>query len=56
MTDQEDREVRVLRSARVSKAVPREVLVAPWGVVESANGTFVVDDESGRLVTAAFEA
>jgi len=36
-------------------AVPSEVLIAPWGRVESANGTFVVDDESGRLVVAAFE-
>jgi len=35
--------------------VPSEVLIAPWGRVESANGTFVVDDESGRLVVAAFE-
>jgi len=56
VTDREEREVAVLRSAEVGEAVPREVLVAPWGVVESANGTFLVDEESGRLVIAAFEA
>lgn len=56
VTDPEEREVTVLRSAEVSDAVPREVLVAPWGVVESANGTFVVDEEGARLAIAAFEA
>jgi phage I-like protein len=55
----DEREVAVLRSAELAGAgdvVPREVLVAPWGVVESVNGTFVVDDEGSRLVIAAFEA
>ena len=35
---------------------PRSVLIAPWGEVRSASGTFVVDDESTRLVIEAFAA
>jgi len=55
-----ERELAVLGSAQLAgctgEAVPRDVLVSPWGVVESANGTFLVDEEGGRLVIAAFEA
>lgn len=52
-----EREVAVLRSADLAGGdVPREVMVAPWGAVESSNGAFVVDEEGGRLVIAAFEA
>lgn len=36
--------------------VPGRVLIAPWGEVESANGRFVVDEQSAREVTAAFAA
>lgn len=38
------------------ETVPTRVLVAPWGRVESTNGSFVVDDESARLAVAAFDA
>lgn len=37
-----------------SSSVPTRVLLAPWGQVESANGEFIVDEESGRLVAEAF--
>ncbi|HUU84623.1 MAG TPA: phage protease [Phycisphaerae bacterium] len=36
--------------------VPETVLIVPWGEVESANGRFTVDEESGRLAVEAFEA
>ena len=36
------------------EGVPGRVLIAPWGQVESANGSFVVDDESAREVIEAF--
>ena len=50
-------EVRALRSASLTgQPVPQRVLVAPWGLVESTNGTFFVDEESARLVLEAFEA
>ena len=35
-------------------AVPDRVLLAPWGSVESTNGSFVVDEESVELAKAAF--
>lgn len=35
---------------------PSLVLVAPWGEVKSAKGTFLVDGESVRLVIEAFRA
>ena len=35
-------------------AVPDRVLLAPWGDVESTNGSFVVDEESADLAKAAF--
>lgn len=35
--------------------IPARVLLAPWGNVESTNGSFVLDEESGRLAVAAFE-
>ncbi len=50
------REVKTLRSASLSgEGIPGRVLLAPWGQVESSNGSFVVDDESARLVVEAFE-
>ncbi len=49
-------EVRALHSASLEgAAVPDRVLLAPWGTVDSTSGTFVVDEESARLVVAAFE-
>jgi phage I-like protein len=38
------------------KPLPERVLIAPWGRVDSTNGSFVVDEESASLVIAAFEA
>ncbi|MGQ9650626.1 MAG: phage protease [Phycisphaerae bacterium] len=37
-------------------APPSRVLVAPWGEVKSAKGTFVVDGEAAKLVIDAFRA
>lgn len=56
MTDN-DSEVRALHSASLSgDTPPQRVLLAPWGHVESTNGSFIVDDESARLAVEAFEA
>ncbi len=38
-----------------TRTVPNRVRIAPWGDVESTRGRFTVDDESARLVVAAFE-
>jgi phage I-like protein len=47
----------VIESAALSgQAPPGRVLVAPWGEVKSVNGTFVVDEESARLVVEAYRA
>ena len=35
--------------------IPARVLVAPWGQVESSNGNFLVDEQSGAMVVEAFE-
>jgi len=35
-------------------SAPSTVLLAPWGEVNSANGTFVVDEDSARSVIEAF--
>lgn len=52
----ESSELHALRSTSVaSEEVPIRVMLAPWGTVESTNGSFVVDEESGRLILAAFE-
>ena len=52
----ERREMTPLRSAPLGgETVPREILLAPWGRVESTNGDFVVDEESVRLTIEAFE-
>jgi len=48
--------MEAFRSASLTGSdVPRRVLLAPWGQIESTNGSFVVDDESARLVVEAFE-
>jgi phage I-like protein len=50
------REMTSLRSAALSSDdVPSQVLLAPWGQVESTNGSFIVDEESARLAQQAFE-
>lgn len=55
MTSNDTNEVKPLHSASLSgKAIPRRVLLAPWGQVESTNGSFVLDDESARLAVEAF--
>ncbi len=48
-------EFRLLGSASLAgDDVPSRLLLAPWGHVESTNGTFVVDEESARHAVAAF--
>ena len=50
----EGRETKALRSATLSGGtVPNRVLLAPWGTVESSNGSFVLDDESAKLAKIA---
>lgn len=49
-------EVLALHSATLGgETVPLRILLAPWGNVESSNGSFVVDEESARLAVQAFE-
>ena len=49
-------EARALHSATLDgESVPHRILLAPWGNVESSNGSFVVDEESARLAVQAFE-
>lgn len=56
MISDDSREAKVLRSATLTgEVVPGRVLLAPWGTVDSANGSFVLDDESARLAVAAFD-
>lgn len=52
----EDTAVAAFGSTELAREVPREILVAPWGEVASANGTFVFDDEAARLTIEAFAA
>lgn len=50
-------ELRPLRSATVAGgSAPARILLAPWGHVESTNGSFVIDEESSACVLSAFEA
>lgn len=56
ITPDQASEVQALHSASLSgDTVPQRVLLAPWGQVESTNGSFVVDEESARLTVEAFE-
>ena len=56
LTSGADRETRSLHSASLTgESLPRRVLMAPWGAVESTNGSFIVDEESVRLAIEAFE-
>jgi len=51
-----DCEHAALRSASLAaREVPERILLAPWGGVESTNGSFMVDEESVRLAVAAFD-
>lgn len=54
-TDRQDRgELSAMRSAALAGTrIPDRVLLAPWGQVESTNGSFIVDEESIALATAA---
>ena len=38
----------------IEGAAPPRVLIAPWGGVESTNGSFIVDEESAELAVEAF--
>lgn len=50
------REMKTLHSASLaSETIPNRILLAPWGQVESTNGSFVVDDEAARMAVEAFE-
>jgi phage I-like protein len=52
---QTDEQLLALAGAQVdAKPIPTRVLLAPWGQVESTNGTFIVDEESARMVIEAF--
>jgi phage I-like protein len=51
-----DAATAVLASAALGGEVPTEVLVVPWGEVESRNGRFVLDAEAAERVVAAFDA
>jgi phage I-like protein len=56
ISKEEGREATALRSAALAgEAVPQRVLLAPWGQVESTNGSFVVDEESANLTLRAFD-
>jgi len=49
-------EVLALHSATLGgETVPQRILLAPWGNVESSNGSFVVDEESARLAVQVFD-
>jgi len=50
-----EEQMTISSSALPAGAVPQSILIAPWGEVKSANGRFVLDDESARLVLEAFE-
>src|SRR3990172_1683922 len=56
MVVNEGGEALALHSATLGgETVPQRILLAPWGNVESSNGSFVVDEESARLAVQAFE-
>ncbi|MGD2110390.1 MAG: phage protease [Phycisphaerae bacterium] len=52
----ESKELTPLQSAPLAgDAVPQRVLLAPWGNVESTNGSFIIDDDSARMTIEAFD-
>lgn len=58
VVDRRSRLERVIVANRVVLPVkaPGEILIAPWGLVESLKGDFQMDAESATAVIAAFEA
>lgn len=51
------RQLAILSTAApAGESVPGEVLIVPWGEVQSTSGSFTVDEESSRLVIEAFES
>lgn len=53
----EGRERLTIPSSSVpGEPVPERVLIAPWGEVDSVNGAFVMDEDSGRAAVAHFTA
>ena len=49
-------EMKTLHSASLaSETIPTRILLAPWGQVESTNGSFIVDDEAAQMAIEAFE-
>ncbi len=56
-TTDDTRNTQAIHSASLAgDTVPTRVLIAPWGNVESTNGSFVLDDESARQAVEAFDA
>jgi len=53
-TDTIGMERMTLGARPVPAEVPVRVLIAPWGEVASANGTFVLDESAGEAVLATF--
>lgn len=52
----EEHQMTALHSASLTgDQTPTQVLLAPWGQVESTNGSFVVDEESVQLALEAFD-
>lgn len=50
-------ELQALAATRImGEDVPKRLLIVPWGEVDSLSGAFLVDEESGRMVTQAFAA
>lgn len=55
--ERSQRDLAAFRAAPLGDAgAPERVVLAPWGDVESTAGSFVVDDESARMVVEAFDA
>ncbi len=55
-TPDQTREIQPLRSATLqADALATRILIAPWGNVESTNGSFTIDAEAADLVLAAFD-
>lgn len=57
LTGEPAQERLVIASAAIEAGTaPSSVVIAPWGEVKSANGTFVMDEQSAQLVIEAFKA
>lgn len=53
-TDTDTRVTAMTSTDLHADTLPKRVLIAPWGQVESTNGSFVVDDEAVRSAVDAF--